>query len=41
MLGASLLLFPLMRSGMRVSRSEGALLLIGFAMYMAVLVSEA
>lgn len=41
MLGASLLLFPLMRSGMRISRSEGALLLLGFVMYMALLVAEA
>jgi len=41
MLGASLLLFPLMRSGMRVSRSEGALLLIGFVLYIGMLVAEA
>lgn len=41
MLGASLLLFPLMRSGMRISRSEGALLLFGFVMYIGMLVAEA
>jgi cation:H+ antiporter len=41
MLGASMLLLPLMRTGMRVSRSEGALLLFGFVMYMGLLVAEA
>ena len=41
MLGASLLLLPLMRSGMRVSRLEGALLLGGFAAYMAFLLQGA
>lgn len=37
MLGASILLFPLMRTGMRISRWEGALLLGGFLAYMFVL----
>ncbi len=41
MLGASLLLLPVMKSGMRVSRAEGAALLGGFAAYMALLVSTA
>ena len=38
MLGASLLLFPLMKTGLRVNRVEGAVLLAGFATYMAILV---
>lgn len=38
MLGASLLLFPLMKSGMRVTRSEGALLFAVFTAYMATLI---
>jgi cation:H+ antiporter len=38
MLGASLLLFPLMKTGMRVNRVEGAILFVGFAAYMALLV---
>lgn len=38
MIGASLLLFPLMRSGMRVTRIEGALLLAGFTAYLAILI---
>ena len=37
MLGASALLFPLMWTGMRVTRGEGALLLVGFVTYMTVL----
>jgi cation:H+ antiporter len=37
MLGASLLLFPLMRTGMRVNRVEGAVLLGGFLLYMLLL----
>jgi len=37
MLGVSMLLFPLMRSNMRVTRSEGAVLLAYFAAYMVVL----
>ncbi len=37
MIGASLLLFPLMKSGMRINRLEGALLFMGFILYMAVL----
>ncbi len=37
MIGASLLLFPLMRSGMRVSRLEGTVLLGGFITYMVLL----
>lgn len=38
MLGASLLLFPLMRTGMRVNRLEGALLFSGFVTYIALLI---
>lgn len=41
MLGASLLLFPLMKSGMRISRAEGGVLLAGFCVYMTVLVLSA
>lgn len=41
MLGASLLLFPLMRSGMRISRAEGAVLLGGFIVYMVLLLRSA
>lgn len=41
MMAASLLLLPLMRTGMRVSRVEGAVLLTGFVVYMAVLVAAA
>lgn len=41
MLGFSLLLFPLMRSGMRISRIEGAVLFGGFVTYMALLISGA
>lgn len=37
MLGVSLLLFPLMKSGMRINRMEGALLLTVFIAYLAVL----
>ncbi len=37
MLGASLLMFPLMKSGMRITRLEGALLLGGFCVYMTLL----
>ena len=39
MLGFSALLFPLMRTGMRVSRIEGALLLAGYVAYLVLLVS--
>jgi cation:H+ antiporter len=38
MLGASVLLFPLMRTGMRVRRGEGAALAMGFAVYLGLLV---
>lgn len=38
MLGASLLLFPLMKTGMRVNRMEGAVLFTGFVVYMTILV---
>jgi len=38
MLGASALLFPLMRTDMTIKRFEGALLLAGFATYMALLI---
>jgi cation:H+ antiporter len=41
MLAASALLLPLMRSGMRVSRAEGGLLLAGFLVYMALLLRTA
>ena len=40
MLGLSVLLFPLMRSGMRITRVEGAILLAAFGAYMAVLLSS-
>lgn len=36
-LGASLLMFPLMKSGARISRGEGGLLLFGFFVYMGLL----
>ena len=38
MLGFSLALFPLMKSGMQISRAEGAVLLVGFAVYMSLLI---
>ncbi len=38
MLGASLLLFPLMKTGMRINRAEGAILLAGFIGYTALLI---
>lgn len=38
MLGASALLFPMMKTGLRVSRIEGAVLLAGFSTYMALLI---
>ena len=38
MMGASLLLFPLMKSGMRINRLEGVVLLTGFCAYMALLI---
>ncbi len=41
MLGFSLLLFPLMKSGMRINRAEGGVLLAGFAAYLVLLVSGA
>ena len=41
MLAASALLFPLMKSGMRVNRVEGGVLVAGFVTYMVVLVSSA
>lgn len=39
MVGVSLLLFPLLKSGLRVTRLEGVLLLGGFAVYLGVLLS--
>lgn len=39
MLGACALLFPLMKSGMRVTRAEGAVLLLGFLGYMTVVLT--
>jgi Ca2+/Na+ antiporter len=41
MIGASLLLFPLMKSGLRIRRLEGALLFGLFATYMTLLVLSA
>ncbi|MBK8978123.1 MAG: calcium/sodium antiporter [Planctomycetes bacterium] len=41
LLGATLLLFPLMRSGMRVNRAEGLVLLLAFATYTALLIAGA
>lgn len=41
MIGASLLLFPLMYTGMRVRRAEGAILLVGYLAYMAILIQAA
>ena len=38
MLGASLLLFPLMKTDMRVNRIEGAVLFGGFILYIVLLV---
>tara|TARA_R110002073_G_scaffold334897_1_gene525513 strand:+ start:59433 stop:60446 length:1014 start_codon:yes stop_codon:yes gene_type:complete len=40
MLGASLLLFPLMKSGMRINRAEGAMLFAGFVAYIAMLLAR-
>jgi len=39
MVGFSIILFPLMRTGLRISRLEGALLFAGFAVYMGVLLT--
>ena len=41
MIGGSLLLFPLMKSDMRITRLEGAALLAGFCVYMALLIHSA
>lgn len=41
MLGVTLLLFPLMLTGMRISRWEGVLLLVVYATYMATLIYSA
>lgn len=38
MLGASLLLFPLMKTGMRVNRIEGGILFAGFVTYIVMLI---
>lgn len=40
MIAASILLLPLMRTGMRLTRLEGAVLTAGFAVYIALLVSR-
>jgi Ca2+/Na+ antiporter len=40
MIGGSLLLFPLMYTGMRVRRAEGALLLAGYVVYMVLLITS-
>ncbi|NUN12549.1 MAG: calcium/sodium antiporter [Myxococcales bacterium] len=41
MLGVSLLLFPLMKTGLRINRAEGALLLGVYAVYLGILISAA
>jgi cation:H+ antiporter len=41
MIGASLLLFPLMYTGMRVRRAEGAILLAGYVVYTVLLIGSA
>lgn len=41
MLGTSLLLFPLMKTGMRINRVEGGVLFLGFLGYMSLLVRAA
>lgn len=41
MLAASLVLLPVMKSGMRITRAKGALLLGGFGLYMTVVISNA
>ena len=41
MLGFSLLLFPLMKSGMKINRAEGVVLLAGFVTYLAILIRGA
>jgi cation:H+ antiporter len=41
MIGACLLLFPLMKSGMRINRLEGAALFMGFCTYTALLIRAA
>lgn len=38
MLGASALLFPVIRSGMRINRVEGAFLLAGYVLYLVLLI---
>ena len=40
MLGASLVLVPLMRSGMRISRAEGGILFAGFVTYIVMLLAD-
>jgi len=40
MIGASLLLFPLMKTGMRINRLEGALLFAGFVLYIVLLIAR-
>jgi cation:H+ antiporter len=39
MLGTSVLLFPLMITGMRINRAEGALLLTGYVVYLGLLIA--
>jgi Ca2+/Na+ antiporter len=41
MLGFSLLLLPLMRSGMRITRAEGGLLFGGYTVYVGLLIRDA
>lgn len=41
MLGFSALLLPLMRTGMRITRAEGAVLLMGYVVYVVLLIRDA
>ena len=41
MLGTALVLFPLMRTGMRIGRLEGGILVAGYAVYVALLLGAA
>jgi hypothetical protein len=41
MIGATLLLFPLMKTHLRIVRWEGALLLVGFLSYLGILLRAA
>ena len=39
MLGVTLLLFPIMFTGMRINRGEGLVLLAGYGIYLAILLN--